>query len=123
MGLDHAFRSLDSLDKRDLQEMRCCCTPPPLVALTLEAVCVMLQEKPDWHTSKRLMWDSKFLIRLQEYDKDNIPPKIRFMIKRYLNNEDFVPDRVRMQSIAASALCCWVRAMDVYGRVAQAVEP
>jgi hypothetical protein len=43
--------------------------------MTLEGVCTLLQERPDWDTAKRLLGESTFIKRLVEYDKDNVPDK------------------------------------------------
>lgn len=37
----------------------------------------------------------------------------------YIPNEEFSPDRVAKASSAAEGLCRWVRAMEVYDRVAK----
>ena len=97
--------------------------PLPLVQKTMEAVCVLLQEKPDWDTAKRVMNDTGFLKRLYDFDKDNMPDKVLKQLKKHVESEDFMPDIVARQSNAAKSLCMWCRAMDVYARVAAVVEP
>ena len=42
---------------------------------------------------------------------------------RYIPNEDFNPAIVRNASKACEGLCKWVKAMDVYDRVAKVVAP
>lgn len=55
-----------------------------------------------------------------QYDKDNIPVKVMKVIRdQYIPNENFVPDQVAKASSAAEGLCKWVRAMEVYDRVAK----
>ena len=50
--------------------------------ITMEGVCVMLDEKPDWPTAKKVLGDSQFLQNLKTYDKDNIPePTIKKLQK------------------------------------------
>ena len=71
-----------------------------------------------------MMNDSKFLPSLVEYDKDNIKPEIMKKIRdKYMTNEAFVPELVKKASQAAFGLCCWVRAMETYDRVAKDVAP
>ena len=41
---------------------------------------------------------------------------------QYMPNEDFVPEKVAKASSAAEGLCKWVRAMEVYDRVAKVRE-
>ena len=122
-ALEAAVESLNSLNKADITEMRSFPKPPPLVQKTMEAVCVLLQEKPDWDTAKRVMNDTGFLKRLYDFDKDNMPDKVLKQLKKHVESEDFMPDIVARQSNAAKSLCMWCRAMDVYARVAAVVEP
>ena len=42
---------------------------------------------------------------------------------RYITNPDFDPKLVKKASDACEGLCRWVRAMDVYDRVAKVVAP
>ena len=76
-----------------------------------------------WEPSKKMMNDSKFLQSLMDYDKDNIKPAVIERIKTYVKDPAFEPDVVRKSSKAAYGLCCWVRAMEVYDRVAKVVAP
>lgn len=61
--------------------------PPGVIKLVMEAVCVMLNIKPDrkpdgsgkmfddyWSASQKLLGDMKFLDKLKQYDKDTIIP-------------------------------------------------
>lgn len=34
-----------------------------------------------------------------------------------------MPEKVKSVSAAATSLCMWVRAMDIYGRVSREIEP
>ena len=68
----------------------------------------------------QMLGDLKFLESLKEYDKDNIPPPVTKKIRdNYINNPDFVPDVVKKVSSACEGLCSWVRAIEVYDRVAK----
>ena len=91
-----------------------------------------------WGPSQKLLGDLKFLDSLKSYDKDNIPQAVmkkireKYTIKsctdsfiricvvfRYMNNPDFDPVVVKNASTACEGLCKWVRAMEVYERVAK----
>lgn len=72
-ALNAAIDSLKALNKNDIVEIKSFPKPPPLVQMTMEAVCILKGEKPDWDTAKRVLGDNNFMRSLEEYDKDNIP--------------------------------------------------
>ena len=72
-----------------------------------------------WGPAQLMLADANFLSSLKNYDKDNIHPKIIEKIHVYLENPDFTPEVVKKASKAAYGLCCWVRAMESYDRVAK----
>ncbi|XP_078532463.1 dynein axonemal heavy chain 6-like [Lissotriton helveticus] len=122
-ALQAANKALDSLDKADISEIRVFTKPPDLVMTVMEAICILLNAKPDWATAKQLLGDGSFLKRLFEYDKENIKPQILQKLQKYINNPDFVPEKVEKVSKACKSMCMWVRAMDLYSRVVKEVEP
>uniref|UniRef100_A0A8B7WIF1 Dynein heavy chain 6, axonemal n=1 Tax=Castor canadensis TaxID=51338 RepID=A0A8B7WIF1_CASCN len=122
-ALEAANKALDSLDKADISEIRVFTKPPDLVMTVMEAISILLNAKPDWPTAKQLLGDSNFLRRLLEYDKENIKPQILAKLQKYINNPDFLPEKVEKVSKACKSMCMWVRAMDLYSRVVKEVEP
>ena len=65
----------------------------------MEGVCVMLDEKPDWPTAKKVLGDSQFLQNLKTYDKDNIPePTIKKLQKSAAASRDASISRPRAWS-------------------------
>eukprot|EP00879_Flechtneria_rotunda_P020212 GHRR01021253.1.p1 GENE.GHRR01021253.1~~GHRR01021253.1.p1 ORF type:complete len:968 (+),score=349.26 GHRR01021253.1:519-3422(+) len=122
-ALQAAIDSLKALNKNDIVEIKSFPKPPLLVQMTMEAVCILKQEKPDWETAKRVLSDTTFMKSLEEFDKDNIPDIVIKKLKKYIDDPQYQPDVVAKQSRAAMSLCMWTRAMDVYHRVAKTVEP
>ncbi|XP_060697694.1 dynein axonemal heavy chain 6 [Hemiscyllium ocellatum] len=122
-ALDAANKALDSLDKADISEVRVFTKPPDLVMTVMEAICILLNTKTDWAAAKQVLGDSNFLKKLMDYDKDNIKPQILQRLQKYINNPDFVPEKVEKVSKACKSMCMWVRAMDLYSRVSKEVEP
>eukprot|EP00746_Dinoflagellata_sp_MGD_P154845 gnl/MRDRNA2_/MRDRNA2_85065_c0_seq4.p1 gnl/MRDRNA2_/MRDRNA2_85065_c0~~gnl/MRDRNA2_/MRDRNA2_85065_c0_seq4.p1 ORF type:complete len:4104 (-),score=817.24 gnl/MRDRNA2_/MRDRNA2_85065_c0_seq4:76-11610(-) len=120
-----AIKSLDALDKKDIQEIKSFAKPPPLVEVVLSAVCLLLGKKESWDDAKKLMNDSNFLPNLKNYDKEALASNTKLLgkLSKYIKRDDFVPDKVKSVSNAAMSLCLWVRAMDVYSRVAREIEP
>ena len=53
-----------------------------------------------------MLGDSKFLQRLKDYDKDNIPVKTMKVIrKKFTSNPAFEPEKIKTASVAAHGLC------------------
>ncbi|KAG2466381.1 DYH6 protein, partial [Polypterus senegalus] len=122
-ALEAANKALDSLDKADISEIRVFTKPPDLVMTVMEAICILLGAKPDWTTAKQVLGDNNFLKKLVEYDKNNIKAQVLQKLQKYINNPDFIPEKVEKVSKACKSMCMWVRAMDLYSRVAKEVEP
>ena len=98
-------------------------TQAPAVQITMEGVCIMLDEKPDWPTAKKVLGDSQFLNNLKTYDKDNIPEPTIKKLQKYINDENMQVAVVERVSSAAKGLCMWLHAMNVYHKVAKEVGP
>ncbi|GBG29459.1 Dynein heavy chain 1, axonemal [Hondaea fermentalgiana] len=122
-ALNDALKSLDSLDKKDITEIKSFAKPPPAVQTVMEAICILFGSKPDWDNSKKLLNDANFMKNLKEYDKDNIPAAALKKIKKYVGMEIMQVENVRKVSIAATSLCMFVHAMDIYSEVAKEVAP
>ena len=122
-ALEAAVDSLNALNKADIVEVKGFPKPPPLVQMTMEAVCILLGEKTDWDTAKKVLSRGDFMSSLFEYDKDNISAKKVKQLTKYVDNPEYTPENVQRQSKAAMSLCMWTRAMHVYSRVAKLVEP
>ena len=137
--LKDAINALNTLKKADIDSVKSYTSPPALVKLVMEGVCVMLSKRPDrvpdpndnskriedyWGPSKKLLGESSFLQSLKDYDKDRIPSNIIKKIReKFLSNENFRPEKMKKVSKAATGLCKWVVAMEAYDRVAKVVAP
>ncbi|GAB1603144.1 hypothetical protein Ahia01_000594800, partial [Argonauta hians] len=138
-ALNAALSALDTLTQQDITLVKSMISPPLLVRLVMEAVCVIKGIKPDrvpdpsgsgkkiedfWPPSKRLLGDMKFLESLHTFNKDNINPAIMKTIRtKYISNPDFDPDKIKVASTACEGLCKWIRAMDTYDKVIKEVAP
>jgi dynein heavy chain len=65
------------------------------------------------------MSESGFVKRLVDFNKDAMSASVLKKLSKYIEDPSFTPDAVAKQSAAAKSLCMWVRAMDVYARVAK----
>ncbi|XP_066239555.1 dynein axonemal heavy chain 3 [Saccopteryx leptura] len=138
-ALEAALAALDTLNPADISLVKSMQNPPGPVKLVMESICVMKglrpERKPDpggsgkmiedyWGLSRKILGDLKFLESLKTYDKDNIPPAITKRIReRFVDHPDFQPAVIKNVSSACEGLCKWVRAMEVYDRVAKVVAP
>ncbi|XP_037101848.1 dynein heavy chain 6, axonemal [Syngnathus acus] len=122
-ALEGANQALNSLDKADISELKVFTKPPDMVMTVMEAVCILLNYKPDWPNAKKLLGDSNFTRYLTDYDKDNIKPQVLAKLQKYVNNPDFIPEKVEKVSKACKSMCMWVRAMDIYSRILKEVGP
>lgn len=138
-ALHSALSALDTLTPQDITLVKSMNNPPHLIRLVMEAVCVLKGGKPDrvpdpsgsgkmiedyWPSSKRILGDIKFLESLHNFNKDNISPAIMRQIRtKYISNPDFDPEKIKVASTACEGLCKWVRALDVYDKVAKVVAP
>ncbi|XP_054635035.1 dynein axonemal heavy chain 6 isoform X2 [Dunckerocampus dactyliophorus] len=122
-ALEGANQALNSLDKADISELKVFTKPPDLVMTVMEAVCILLNCKTDWASAKKLLGDANFTRYLTDYDKDNIKPQVLAKLQKYINNPEFVPEKVEKVSKACKSMCMWVRAMDIYSRVLKEVGP
>ncbi|XP_066933177.1 dynein axonemal heavy chain 2-like [Clytia hemisphaerica] len=122
-ALQDAIKALESLNKKDMTEIKSYSIPPPLVQKVMEAVMLLKGHEPTWAEAKRQLGDTNFIEKLINFDRDNITDRVLKKIGTYCSQADFVPDIVGRVSGAAKSLCMWVRAMEVYGRIFRVVEP
>ncbi|NXN55853.1 DYH3 protein, partial [Rynchops niger] len=138
-ALQAALAALDTLNPSDISLVKSMQNPPGPVKLVMESICVMKGTKPErkpdpsgsgkmiedyWGPSRKILGDLKFLESLKTYNKDNIPPAIMKRIReRFIDHPDFQPAVIKNVSSACEGLCKWVRAMEVYDRVAKVVAP
>ncbi|XP_062301425.1 dynein axonemal heavy chain 2 [Scomber scombrus] len=122
-ALEEAMKALESLNKKDMTEIKSYGRPPTLVETVMTAVMTLLGKEPTWAEAKRQLGESNFIKTLVNFDKDNISDRVLKKIAQYCRQVDFQPDIIGKVSLAAKSLCMWVRAMEVYGRIFRVVEP
>lgn len=78
-----------------------------------------------WDDAKRLLNDpSKFITRLEKYDRDNIPDNlINKLTNFFKNHPEFQSKVVAKASKAAEGLCLWCRAIYDYHFVFKSILP
>ena len=103
--------------------MKAYAKPPQAVMTTMEAVMILKKATPSWEEAKKQLGDPNFLMHLVNFDKDSLTDGILNKVSKYTRQPDFDPEVVGGVSKAAKSLCMWVRAMEVYGRIAKEVAP
>lgn len=130
--LNSALSALNTLTSNDITIVKSMKSPPNGVRIVMEAVCVLKGIKSDrvpdpsgsgkkiedfWGPSKKMLGDMKFLESLVTYDRDNIPQAYMKIIRaKFVDNEDFDPEKIRNVSSACEGLSRWVLAMEKYDR-------
>lgn len=138
-ALAKALKSLDSLKKSDIDEVKALKTPPGGVKLTMEVCMHIFEVKADvvkdpesgkkvpdyFGTSKKTILSDakKFMENMVNFDKDNIKESVIEKIQPYIENPDFEPEAIKKASVACTAICMWARAMHTYHFVALGVAP
>uniref|UniRef100_A0A8C5L4X8 Dynein axonemal heavy chain 2 n=1 Tax=Jaculus jaculus TaxID=51337 RepID=A0A8C5L4X8_JACJA len=122
-ALEEAMRALESLNKKDIGEIKSYGRPPAQVEMVMQAVMILRGNEPTWTEAKRQLGEQNFIKSLINFDKDNISDKVLKKIGAYCAQPDFQPDIIGRVSLAAKSLCMWVRAMELYGRLYRVVEP
>ncbi|XP_029311197.1 LOW QUALITY PROTEIN: dynein heavy chain 2, axonemal [Cottoperca gobio] len=122
-ALEEAMKALESLNKKDMTEIKSYGRPPTLVETVMTAVMTLLGKEPTWAEAKRQLGESHFINTLVNFDKDNISDRVLKKIGQYCRQVDFQAEIIGKVSLAAKSLCMWVRAMEVYGNTFRVVEP
>ena len=66
--------------------------PPPLVELVLCGVMTALKRPPTWEECKKQLGDANFLMKLTEFDKDQINDALIKKLNKYTSQAEFMPD-------------------------------
>jgi len=127
--LEAAVVALDSLEKRDITEIKSMRAPPQPVMIVCMCVVILRPldkvgnfESTGWAGVKKMLSDPHFLRSLQEYNKDGVNEGQIKKIRNLLAKEQqvFAGDYMKSVSKAGYGLLQWVLAMVKYFEVVHA---
>jgi dynein heavy chain len=133
-ALEKAAAALDSLNKKDLGELKSLAKPPAGIDDVTGACVYLLHDgskgkiDASWKASQGMMKDvNKFMDELlsfkEKVDTGRVPKQNFKNIRPLLEKEWFNVETMRNKSSAAAGLCDWVLNITVYWDINENVEP
>ncbi|XP_065503599.1 dynein axonemal heavy chain 9 [Caloenas nicobarica] len=129
-ALEAAQAALNTLNKKNLTELRSFGSPPSAVSNVTAAVMVLMApggkipKDRSWKAAKAAMARvDGFLDSLIKFDKENIHENCLKALQPYLQDPKFKPEFVTTKSSAAAGLCSWVVNMVRFHAVFCEVQP
>ena len=105
---ESCYKSLESLNKSSLVEMKALTSPPLAVVLVAEACCYLFSVTANWSSFKKLLSQSDFHRTMITFDWRNISDFALGKLKPYIEKPDFNPEYTMRVSQGASVICSWV---------------
>lgn len=127
-AMEAAKKAVDCLTNKAIVEFKSYQTPPKDADQVTNAVLIMLGEKNKnkltWAAGQKMMnQPQKFIERLQNYDKNNIPDQALNDLKPILDQPFFNEQTMKGKSEAAANLCSFVVNVINYNRIWRRVKP
>ncbi|KAF1993187.1 dynein heavy chain [Amniculicola lignicola CBS 123094] len=121
-----AQKSVQSIKRQHLTEVRSMGNPPAGVKLALEAVCTLLGHKiTSWKDIQAIVRRDDFIASIVQFDNERqmTANHRRKMQAEYLSKEDFTFEKVNRASKACGPLVQWVTAQVNYSDILDRVGP
>ena len=118
-----ALSALNSLTKRDVDELKTYVRPPVDVREVACAVCLLFGLTESWDEAKMLFHTEDFFENLQFFDKERMPGRTLARLGAYTSSRSFADERIGSVSRAAASLAMWVKAVETFASVHKVVEP
>jgi hypothetical protein len=122
-ALLEAESALEKLDKQEVAEVKAYSSPPEPVMNVMEAVMIVFNQPPNWATAKKELSNPNFLQKIKNYPKESIKDRTLKQIEKYTKRPGFQPNIILNVSQAASALCQWIHALEIFAKCYRDVEP
>lgn len=121
-----ARRGVKNIKKQHLTELRSMSTPPQMVQLTLESVCVLLgYEFSTWRDVQLIIRKDDFITNIVNFDNERqLTVDLRdYMQQQYLSKPEYTFAAADRASKACGPLLQWVEAQIQYSLVIDKVAP
>eukprot|EP00873_Tetraselmis_striata_P027558 jgi/Tetstr1/447822/TSEL_035152.t1 len=138
--LRRALKELQNINKGDIAELKSLKNPPVSVKVVMKAVCHMLGAIPQgiqdrrnlepevedalwWRESMKLLGQINFMEILLTFDKNSIPESVIKQVDYFTSQPEFNAKSIAKVSKAATCLCRWVLAIDMYHDTKNVIGP
>ncbi|XP_012868489.1 PREDICTED: cytoplasmic dynein 1 heavy chain 1 [Dipodomys ordii] len=118
-------RSVKSIKKQHLVEVRSMANPPAAVKLALESICLLLGESTtDWKQIRSIIMRENFIPTIVNFSAEEISDAIREKMKKnYMSNPSYNYEIVNRASLACGPMVKWAIAQLNYADMLKRVEP
>jgi len=107
-----ATKSLDSLSRCDLTEVKAFAKPPEAVKSVLSAVQMLLGRPTAWRDCKKSMANpDAWLTTLKTFRPEEVTAVRARQVQKFVDSKSLSPERVKQVSCAAAGMCKWVLAV------------
>ena len=108
--LQSAKESLDTLQRQELAEVKG--NQNPLIKVMWQCCAIVLYNKEDDDTVRKMLADASLISRMKEVDPDRISEDVQKKAKKkFAANPDFTPDEVAKKQGSAKSIAKWVKAV------------
>jgi len=121
--VEEAILGLRRLTTKHFAEVKAYANPPVDVMRALAAVMTAMQKTASWAQTKEELQDKAFLRKIISLNKECISDATLLRIQIFTNDPTFVPEVVGMVSVAAGALCQWIRSIQMYAVAYRELSP
>ena len=124
-AVEEAKKSVSSIQKTHLDEIRGLRKPPQMIQRVLEAVCLMLGHgNLSWDQLRKVLMDSNFIPQIVSFDSKSIPKDTRAqLMEKYVSDPSFTFEAANRASKACGPLVKWLIAQIEFSEILNRVAP
>lgn len=112
------------MSKDEIRNIKALARPPPLVVLSMEALCYMITgKKLDWKDIRIELGKKDFITNILEFDTDTLSDHARKKLGEYIHGEKWNIAAFTSSYQAAGAMAEWVTSQLRYSELLEKVEP